>query len=293
MNLPAKKNILITGSSSYLGSSLAEQLGDSYNVSLLIHKHNNIKKKSPIKIIYGDITKPEYWSKELQKIDIVIHLAAITHSDNLQSYNNINNLGTQNILNAIKKKGAPHVIFISTRAVGSCCGAYGESKQLAEQAIKESGLPYTILRMSEVYESDFNHKEGLGNLFSLIKSSPIVPYPYGRNYTLAPLHKEDALSAIINSIENQKVLNKTYVVAGPENLTLKDIMYRICKIKGLRRFLIPVPVSILKVAFFFLYTFFRVGAPDQLKRFLCKKESMGMDIEHDLNIKPRPFLLFS
>jgi len=150
-----KKKILITGASSFLGRDLTNMIRETYEIFLLIHKNSIDIDTRGINIVNGSIEEPEIWEKEIPKIDIILHLAAITHSKDPQNYTRINNIGTQRLINFGKSAGVYHFIFISTRAIGSCCGSYGESKKIAEEAIKKYGINHTILRVGEVYEENF------------------------------------------------------------------------------------------------------------------------------------------
>ena len=293
MDEKIKKNILITGASSFIGEGLARRLQDSSNLFLLTHNKKILTKNTNTVFVHGDIRDVKQWSKKLPHIDVVIHLAAITHTTDTSLYNKVNNLGTQTLVEVFKDKNLSHFIFISTRAIGSCCGEYGASKEAAEKFFVDSGLNYTIIRPGEVYNSNFKHKEGLGSLAKLIKNSPIVPYLYSQKYKLSPVHTDDVLSSIINTIENKSLYGKTLLVTGPDNLSLKEVVKKISTYFKKRRILIPVPVFFVKCIFWVLVNIFQKGAPDQVKRFLCTKESMSEKMKEELDVIPRKFLPLS
>lgn len=286
-----KKRILITGASSFLGKTLVVTLKESHEIILLKHRKSLEKlEKEEVKIVHGKLENISAWETSLSKIDIIIHLAGITHSKDADLYKKINTDGTCSLIEAGVKHRIKQFIFISTRAIGECCGAYGNSKKLAEKYLKKSGLVYTILRVAEAYDEDFSATEGLGNLVNLIKKSLILPCPSNKNITLAPIHRDDVRDCIIATLSNSLTYFKTYTIAGPENLSLKEVATLIAKYQKLKRLFIPIPIFLFKFAFFIFSNLLGSSASDQLKRLLCKKDSLSNNVLTDLKVSPRKFL---
>lgn len=285
------KKIFITGASGLLGKTLIDTLKNLYEITVLEHnKPFQTSERSGIKIIRGGLENVSEWENILSGTDIVIHLAALTHNKNISAYKKINTEGTVNLVNASKRQKVNQFIFISTRAIGTCCGAYGASKEDAENYIKKSGLTYTILRVGEAYNDELSGKEGLTSLANLIKMSFIVPVPSADDITLTPIHKDDIRDGIIATINNPMTYFKTYVLAGPESLSMKEVAIRITKYFKLSRLFIPIPTFLIKFIFFVFSNILRVATPDQLDRLLCKKELLSKEVSADLKIKPKYFL---
>jgi len=257
--------IFVTGASGFLGRDLISKVKNDHEVTTPEHRLENISE----------------WEKELEGMDVVLHLAGITHSKDLKLYEKINALGTKDLVLAAQKFGVKQFIYISTRALGENCGAYGNSKKLAEEFLKNSGLHYTIFRVAEAYDNSFGGGEGLSSLVNLIKKSFFVPFISTPDITLSPIHKDDVEKAIIASINNPTTYDKTYVLAGPENLTFREVVGRIAKYFKLKRVFIPMPAYFIK---------FVAKTPDQFQRLLCKKESLSRNVTEDIKVYPRNFL---
>lgn len=285
-----KKKIFITGASSFIGNTLTEKLKNKYNVSVLIHKKGIDVQNNDIKIVSGGIENVSEWENNLSGVDIVIHLAAISHTKNVTNYDSINNLGTKKIIDAAKRNNVKQFIYISTRSIGVLCGEYGSSKEQAEIYLKKSGINYTILRVGEVYDTEFSRKEGLGAVIYLMRKIPIIPYPFGLRSTLAPIHRDDVHDVVMATIDNSVAYNKTYVVAGPEDLSLREIMAKIKKYYKLNTIFIPIPIIFLRLVFFIFFKKLKFGSPDQFDRLICKKNPLSQNVLDDLHIKPRSFL---
>lgn len=168
---------LITGGAGFIGSSLADDLLEKNNRVVVIDnfcdfydpqiKENNIKnalKKENYKLYRGDIRDKDLLNKIFNEnnIDIVVHLAAMAgvrpSIENPVLYQEVNCLGTQNILECMKEKRIMNLVMASSSSV------YGNSKTVP---FKESDIvdfaisPYAATKkanevMTHVYHKLYN-----------------------------------------------------------------------------------------------------------------------------------------
>lgn len=168
---------LITGGAGFIGSSLADDLLEKNNRVVVIDnfcdfydpqiKENNIKnalKNDNYKLYRGDIRDKELLNKIFSEnnIEVVVHLAAMAgvrpSIENPVLYQEVNCLGTQNILECMKEKRIMNLVMASSSSV------YGNSKTVP---FKESDIvdfaisPYAATKkanevMTHVYHKLYN-----------------------------------------------------------------------------------------------------------------------------------------
>lgn len=171
------KTYLITGGAGFIGSSLADDLLEKNNRVVVIDnfcdfydpkiKENNIKNalnKENYKLYMGDIRDKDLLNKIFNEnnIDIVVHLAAMAgvrpSIENPVLYQEVNCLGTQNILECMREKKIMNLVMASSSSV------YGNSKTVP---FKESDIvdfaisPYAATKkanevMTHVYHKLYN-----------------------------------------------------------------------------------------------------------------------------------------
>ena len=171
------KTYLITGGAGFIGSSLADDLLEKNNRVVVIDnfcdfydpqiKENNIKndlKNDNYKLYRGDIRDKELLNKIFSEnnIEVVVHLAAMAgvrpSIENPVLYQEVNCLGTQNILECMKEKRIMNLVMASSSSV------YGNSKTVP---FKESDIvdfaisPYAATKkanevMTHVYHKLYN-----------------------------------------------------------------------------------------------------------------------------------------
>ena len=171
------KTYLITGGAGFIGSSLADDLLEKNNRVVVIDnfcdfydpqiKENNIKnalENDNYKLYRGDIRDKELLNRIFSEnnIDIVVHLAAMAgvrpSIENPVLYQEVNCLGTHNILECMKEKRIMNLVMASSSSV------YGNSKTVP---FKESDIvdfaisPYAATKkanevMTHVYHKLYN-----------------------------------------------------------------------------------------------------------------------------------------
>ena len=171
------KTYLITGSAGFIGSSLAEKLIEEGNVVIGIDnfcdfydmkiKENNIKelvKNENFRLYREDIRNRESISKIFSenKIDVVVHLAAMAgvrpSIENPILYQEVNCMGTQNILEEMKSHNIDKLVMASSSSVyGNCKEVPFREDMIVDYAIS----PYAATKkanevMTHVYHKLFN-----------------------------------------------------------------------------------------------------------------------------------------
>ncbi len=167
------QTILMTGATGLVGSRFVEMFADKYKVV-------NMDLTTGVDITRGETFKPFF--DQNQDVKFLIHLAAFTDTAKAQieagdqegiTYK-VNVLGTQNIADTCREYGI-HLIHISTDFVFdgnstevytedsplSPIDWYGKTKALAEKVVRESGVDYTIVRLSYPYRANYDLKPDL------------------------------------------------------------------------------------------------------------------------------------
>ena len=152
--------------------------------------------------------------------------------------------------------------------------------------MKESGLEWIIVRISEMYGSNLN--EGIAKLSSCVKTYPIIPVIGNGGYSLSPVHVDDVIQAMVEIIKtypgNKKILN----LCGPETMTMNELIDRIAQIQNVKRKIVYVPLWLARIAINLL-TVLKPGFafPDQICRLLCQKEQSILQTQALIPYNPR------
>lgn len=269
-----RKNILITGASSILMHELIKKINEKEFIIWAVTRDSAKISNPKIKLLEGNIRDPSFINSIVldNKIDIVIHAAAITHTGNAQEYFDVNLQSTINLVDASKQNNVQKFIFISTRAAGKDSGAYGISKLKAEEYIKTNVDQWLIIRPSEIFGG--NKKEGIDKLINDLLHKKIIFCPMNLKSKLYPIFNGDAAQVIYDLVFEQHLDRKVITINGKEGFSYYELIDKICKTMKKKVHIIPVP-KIIMFTIKWIVEVFKIKTsfvPDQISRLYSFKE---------------------
>jgi UDP-glucose 4-epimerase len=255
--------ILVTGASGFVGRAVIPALAkDGHAVRAAVRRSTPDFPGNIELVQYGDLAGPVDWSPLLAGIDVIIHLAGIAHigpSVGAALYDRVNHLATAQLAKAAALAGVSRFIFISSiraqsgpaadhalteRDPPAPTDAYGRSKLAAEQAIRDVGSSFTIVRPVLIYGAGAK-----GNLAMLARAAAMpLPLPVKDFVNRRSLLGIDNLVSVLTFVlSSPNTVGETYVIADPGMaLKLGDIVATIRQANGRRPFLMPMSTDYLE-----------------------------------------------
>ncbi|MDO8493726.1 MAG: NAD-dependent epimerase/dehydratase family protein [Deltaproteobacteria bacterium] len=251
-------NILVSGGTGFLGQAITTHLlREGHNVLILTRNRQRACRISfqPLpQFIQGDITKPETLKSAVEKMDAVVQCAQFPGQpvENRRkgfTYFNYDALGTENLVNAARNAGVKHFVYISGAGTKeNAKEPWFKAKWYAEEAIRRSGIPATILRSSIVYGPG---DKSLNRLIQMAKVFHILPLLGGGKNRVQPIFVDDLATIVAAALQNYpgKPI-RTFSCGGPEEMTMKEMVQRALRFLGIKCLLFPVPAVPLNVVKF-------------------------------------------
>lgn len=149
------------------------------------------------------------------------------------------------VVAAGEQAGIERAVFVSTTAIFTTLDASTTPpRKQAEAAIRASRLLWTIIRPTMIYGEVGDRN--LERLLRLLRRTPVVPLPRitGRQQ---PVHVEDCAETVAVALERPIAVGRCYQVAGPDPLSLREMVALAAAAAGRRPVLVPVPVRPLVV----------------------------------------------
>lgn len=257
-------NILLTGTTGFIGSKfLAKESAHNFRV---VSRAKNECVESDVNCFYiKKLSSAIDWSGAFTKIDVVVHMAAMVHTtdlnlkDNLFDYREVNCNATLHLARSAVQSGVSRFIYISTINVNevlnksgciespSTQDAYAFSKLQAEIGLRkiaeETGLEVVIIRPPLVYGA--NAPGNFGKLFDLAKKN--LPLPLGAINNMRSLVGIDNLVDLIAvCIDHPKAANNTFLVSDDHDVSTSDLLKSMVVATGKKPRLIPIPLTVLR-----------------------------------------------
>jgi nucleoside-diphosphate-sugar epimerase len=264
--------ILVTGANGFIGRALCPALqrgGHAVRKAVRNPPATSHSDAGGEAVAVGDIDEQTDWSRALQGVNAIIHLAARVHvmceetQDPLAAFRRINAAGTERLARAAAAAGVKRLVYVSSIKVngeGTASGRkftendapapqdpYGVSKLEAEQALHrvaaETGLEVVIVRPPLVYGPGVK-----GNFRQMLKVlGSGIPLPLASVHNLRSLvYVENLADALIACATHPAAAGQTYLVSDGEDVSTPALLRTLGAGLGKRAWLLPVPVRFLR-----------------------------------------------
>jgi uncharacterized protein YbjT (DUF2867 family) len=278
------ETVFVTGGSSTLGQRVLRRLTSHFHVLAVVHRHNVEVPDAEIELVRGGLEETVRNPQTLHRAQVVLHMAAVTHADDPTEYFHVNAELTKQLVSACS--ASQHFIYVSTICAHRDGGAYGYSKWLAEEAIRGSGLDYTIIRPSEIYGA--KNTEGIDALIAVARKVRILPdFRYGGSIKYAPISAQEAADFIAEAAIYRRETGQTYTLCADRSYTAPE-MARALRSSVRPLFVIPVPITMLRAA-----KALRLPIPfkrDQIDRLVLPKAYDSTLARRDYDFQAQSFI---
>lgn len=247
-------SLFITGATGFVGTGILRALGRTrgqapagayadMTIQSLVRKPGD--SQAGVEPVVGDVTDPASLAGKLDGIDTVIHLVGIIEEQGNATFDSIIRQGGENVINEAARAGVKHFILMS--ALGAQDNPdyqYHQAKFRAEEALKASGLTFTIFRPSVVF--------GAGDGFitvlaGLVRSFPIVPVAGSGKSKFQPVQLDDVASSFAYAVSHPvETAGQTYELGGARPYTYEGMLDVIAAELGKKKPKVHLPVGLVK-----------------------------------------------
>lgn len=219
--------VFVTGGSGFVGRRLVPALAAAGFRVVALDRSGKIAPSAPnIAVVKGDLLDPDSYCEALAGSDVVVHLAATTGRASAADHFRVNAGGTDALLKVSKALGVPRFLFVSSIAVtfpNQHGYHYALAKAQAEQAVRDSGLRFLIVRPTMILGRGSPLLSALQKLATL----PVAVLPGRGSARVQPVHVDDVVVAILAAIQADAFAGEVVEVGGPTIVPVEDLLRRI------------------------------------------------------------------
>jgi uncharacterized protein YbjT (DUF2867 family) len=282
--------ILVTGGTGYIGKRLIPLLiNDDHDVVCAVRDKLRADKsyleEEHIEIIEADFLKPETLSNIPKDIDIAYYLIH-SMSNSSKDFESLEEKCAINFKAYIEKTDVKQVIYLSGITNEKKLSKHLRSRKNVEHILESDQYGLTIFKAGIIVGSGSSSFEIIRDL---VEKLPVMIAPKWLNTKSQPLSVRDVLFFLSRAAGDERVYNHSYDVFGPEILTYKQMLLRFAEVRGLKRYILTVPVMTPKLSSYWLY--FVTSTSYKLASSLV--DSMGVqiignpsNINEMLNVEP-------
>ncbi|MHB0923241.1 MAG: SDR family oxidoreductase [Bellilinea sp.] len=242
--------ILVTGGTGFIGRSLVRQLiASGQEVRTLLRPSKTsprLPRGMPVEAAVCSLLDERGLRAALRGVDVVFHLAGSERQSSHAKLQEVDIQGTQVLVEAAIQAGVERIITVShLGADRNSAYSVFKAKGMAESAIIQSGLPYTIFRSSVVFGPGDQFTSGIARLL-LTWPGPFL-LPGDGSSLIQPLWIDDLTASLLIALETPSLINQTVSIGGVEALEYRKTVEIIMEKIGVRRVLTPFSPPHLRV----------------------------------------------
>lgn len=251
--------VAIIGGTGFVGGYLTDALLEAgHSPSLLVRagSESKLRENGRVQTTSGDIASPEALRSLLNGCSAVIYNVGILREFPRRgiTFEESQYQGLVRTVEAARVTGVKRLLLMSANGVKKPGTPYQETKRRAEEFALQSGLDVTVLRPSVIFGDPRGTMEFATQLFQEMVRPPIpaVSFFTGRDpekgaVIMSPVHIDDVASAFVAALENEGTIGQTYCLGGPEVLSWKEMIRRIAKATGKKKWILPMPTWVMRV----------------------------------------------
>jgi uncharacterized protein YbjT (DUF2867 family) len=226
------RRIAVTGATGFVGRHVVQRLEAAGHEVVSLSRRTGT-----------DLAAPDLRALQdaLVGCDAVVHCAGINREIGTQTYDAIHVRGTQALVEASLAAGVGHISVLSfLRARPDGPTAYHRTKWAAEAIVRDSGIPYTVLK-SGVIHGRGDHM--LDHLSHALYSFPVFGLVGMREQPVRPVAVDDVARILeAAATGDERLRNQTIAVLGPDEMLLGEAVRRVADTIGRRPVYVRLPI---------------------------------------------------
>ncbi|MBL8352405.1 MAG: complex I NDUFA9 subunit family protein [Burkholderiaceae bacterium] len=241
------KRIVITGGTGFVGRSICEHLVEHDAGCRLVVPTRRLAGSHPLQVlptvdlVQADVHDAKAITPLLEGADALVQLVAILHGS-AEDFDRVHVQLQRTLAAACTAAGVRRVVQVSALAVGPQAPSNYLRSKAAGEAVwqawgRSSGGALTVLRPSVI----FGAEDRFTNLFArLQRLFPVLPLA-GSGAKFQPVWVGDVAQAVVESLAGGHAAGPVIECAGPDVMTLEQIVQRVGAMAGCRRPVLPLP----------------------------------------------------
>ncbi|MBL8156035.1 MAG: SDR family oxidoreductase [Anaerolineae bacterium] len=234
--------VLITGVTGYIGGRLVPLLlAAGYRVRVMVRDPIRLQGRSwiaQVDVVQADVLQPDTLDAALAGIDAAYYLIHSMRGG--ENFHERDIRAARNFGIAAERQGVKRIIYLG--GLGDTTTALSphlRSRQQTGDALRECAVPVTEFRAGVIVGSGSLSFEMIRYLTERV---PIMICPRWVFTRIQPIGIRDTLDYLVSAVKTPESAGQIIEIGGAEIMTYRDMMFGYARARGLRRFMIPVPV---------------------------------------------------
>ncbi len=247
--------ILLTGANGYIGKRLLPILVEQgHEVICSVRDKNRfpnegIYKNPLISLVEIDFLKKPASYPMLKDIDVAYYLIH-SMSDDTNDFESLEKISAQNFVTLVEHTSARQIIYLGGITNEKMLSRHLASRKMVADILSAGKVPLTALKAGIIVGSGSSSFEIIRDL---VEKLPVMISPKWVNTRTQPIAIRNVLEYLTGILLRPETFGQSYDIGGPDVLTYKAMMMQFAEVRGLKRYVITVPIMTPKLSSYWLY----------------------------------------
>lgn len=251
---PAMK-ILLTGANGYIGKRLLPLLIEQgHTVVCCVRDKKRFQpvgsaKLASISVFEVDFLKDIAFDENLKDIDAAYYLIH-SMSDNNDDFVKLEEKAALNFMQLVEKTAIKQIIYLGGITNETRLSKHLASRKKVDDILRSGDIPVTSLKAGIIVGSGSSSFEIIRDL---VEKLPVMITPKWLNTKIQPIAIRNVLEYLSGVLLKPETYNRSYDIGGPDILTYKQMLLLFAEVRGLKRYILTIPVMTPRISSYWLY----------------------------------------
>tara|TARA_R100000353_G_scaffold176125_1_gene149355 strand:- start:31246 stop:32685 length:1440 start_codon:yes stop_codon:yes gene_type:complete len=246
--------ILLTGANGYIGMRLLpELLENGHEVICVVRDKNRLpvdpkttKNVSVVEVDFMNEVNTQSFPKDIDAAYYLIH----SMTGSTKDFEEMEARSAKNFNEYMAATSVKQVIYLSGIVNEDQLSKHLSSRKKVEEILYTGNFHLTVLRAGIVVGSGSSSFEIIRDLCEKL---PIMIAPKWLKTKIQPIAVRDVIAFLSGVLNNEKCYDQSFDIGGPDILTYRKMLEKYSQIRGLKLWIIPVPVMSPRLSSYWLY----------------------------------------
>ncbi len=246
--------ILLTGANGYIGTQLLPLLLEKdLEVYALVRSEKRIQLPdhfaNRVHIIQADLLDRQSLERIPEDIDAAYYLVHSMGTPD-EKFTSLETKSAINFRDRLSHTKARQIIYLSGIVNDQGLSHHLASRKNVDTILRQGSVPVTTLMAGIIIGSGSASFEIIQDL---VEKLPVMITPKWTKNLTQPIAIRDVLDYLILVLEHPACIGKQFEIGGPDVLSYRELLLAFARVRGLKRWIIPVPVLTPKLSSYWLY----------------------------------------
>jgi len=245
--------IVVTGGTGFIGREIVGLLLESGGDRVAVTTRDPGRSdpwRGRVELLQAFAGDPTSLGKAFARADVVVHAIQfpnhpVEDKGRGRTYLEVDGRGTQVAARVAKSMGVRRFVYLSGAGAGQGRPQpWFRAKDMAEAAIRETGMEHALLRPSWIYGQG---DRSMSRFVTFCRYLPLVPVIGDGRTPVYPIYVKDVARCVVEAVRREDAKDKALELGGPERLTMDEILLTVQRVLGKRRPLLHHPAALMKL----------------------------------------------